>query len=41
MATEDRLLGMEGSASLARKKFTSSGYIKEEIGKYLGEVRQH
>lgn len=40
MATEDRLLDMEGSAFLARKKFTSSGYIKE-ITNNSGEVRQH
>lgn len=40
MATEDRSLAMGGSASLERKKLTSSGYIKEEMGNYSGEARQ-
>lgn len=38
MATEDRSLVKEGSASLLRKKFTSSGYIKEDIRNTLGQV---
>lgn len=38
MATEDRSLDMVGSASLERKKFTSSGYIKEEMRNNSGEV---
>lgn len=34
MATEDRSVITEGSSSLAKKKLTSSGYIKDE--KILG-----
>lgn len=40
MASEDMSLAMARSASLERKKLTSSGYIKEKMRNYSSEVRQ-